>query len=855
MEENIGRVRYLPQEKMSKEELLELLDMGQITWSSLNIKLILELALEKLINANRAEFACIFLTNEKRQIKLHNYSFAKDKMKNLNITEENSLILERLSTELLKEYKPLYRASIFNDPPLEDWFEIAKILDFNAFISLPLNPKDEVIGLVSLFFKKNYQFATHKAGLLTSVAHYLAIAIENAHLYEESRRQAEKLKSLNKKLKITNEELARKHEELEKLNKELKTLDQMKSNLLSNVSHELRTPLVAIKGYTDLILKEKIGTLNEQQKKGLQISLKSIERLISLIDNLLNFSKMEMGLEKLKLINFDLIEVAKEEVELIKSRADSRKIAITTNFPKFPVIIRGDRDKISQVFLNLLENAVKFNIHKGNIHVDISLTGNEWVMVKIADTGIGIPQKDLEKIFERFYQVDSSRSRKYGGTGIGLSIADNIIRLHGGKISVNSQVEKGSYFTFVLPVPTEKEDSLSVKAGKKFSLKGVIEVYSQKENKGKEIKTFLEEKGFGVLKTSSQSEAIYIAEKYKPELIIWFMETVDQEVLDKLNFLKENKVTSPIPLIIISEVSGIEKKYNINAEVFFSEPLYKESFIFVIDKFLSVPVYIRSSRPSALIISDRFQGDNYLNCAISHLGLIPLSTSIQIDDIKAALLYEPSVIILDIYDGEQDFINEILKFLPKDIPLIIITLSDIYSPETVENQEVFFVTRPFTLKDIQSKIQAITGSETISFRPVPAEKAPERQKTVLVVDDEMEIVNFIEMALSSEGYLIETAFSGEAALEKVEKEDFGIILLDVAMADLDGIEVCRKIKSNVKKCMTPVYIITALLTEQIKERAIEAGADGYLAKPFKINTLIETVNKVLGPVSEVKCEE
>ncbi|MEQ8189707.1 MAG: HAMP domain-containing sensor histidine kinase, partial [Candidatus Eremiobacterota bacterium] len=121
--------------------------------------------------------------------------------------------------------------------------------------------------------------------------------------------------------KEKNEELEKLNQELGKLNLELKTLDQMKSNLLSNVSHELRTPLVAIKGYTDLIFKEKIGPVNPQQKRGLEISLKSIDRLISLIDNLLNFSKMEMGFEKLKLSTFNLIDVAEQETQLIKSRA------------------------------------------------------------------------------------------------------------------------------------------------------------------------------------------------------------------------------------------------------------------------------------------------------------------------------------------------------------------------------------------------------------------------------------------------------------------------------------------------------------------------------------------------------
>jgi DNA-binding response OmpR family regulator/nitrogen-specific signal transduction histidine kinase len=644
--------------------------------------------------------------------------------------------------------------------------------------------------------------------------------------------------------KEKNEELEKLNQDLEKLNLELKTLDQMKSNLLSNVSHELRTPLVAIKGYTDLIFKEKIGSVNPQQKRGLEISLKSIDRLISLIDNLLNFSKMEMGFEKLKLSTFNLIEVAEQEVQLIKSRADERKITISTVFPDHPVMIRGDRDKISQVFVNLLENAVKFNIFEGKIHLDISMSGKELVIVKIADTGIGIPQNALDKIFDRFYQVDGSHSRKYGGTGIGLSITSNILRLHGGKISVNSQEGKGSYFTFALPVFAREEEIPSIKISRKISFKGMIEVYCQDKTKSKDMKTLLEKNGFSALLTSHQNESIYIAEKYKPELIIWNIDNVEQETVDNLHYLKENRVTRNIPLMIISKIEGIEKKYQINAEVFLSEPLDKESLIFVVEKYLSSPVYITGKRPSVLIISDKSHSDYYLTCSITHLGLTPLCISITENKLEEGLSYEPGVIILDTARPE-DYIS-CLTDAVKSIPVIVITNSE---PGIFEkNDKIHVISRSFLLGELEEKIQSLLDREPLCFLPLPSEvtEVSCKQKSILVVDDEPEVVNLIEMVLSSENYKIKTAFSGKTALEIIEKEDFGIILLDIAMADLDGIDVCRKIKSNQRTRLTPVYMITALITEEIKQRALEAGADGYLTKPFKINALIDIVLKTLG---------
>ncbi|HPZ08685.1 MAG TPA: hybrid sensor histidine kinase/response regulator [Candidatus Eremiobacteraeota bacterium] len=648
--------------------------------------------------------------------------------------------------------------------------------------------------------------------------------------------------------KEKNEELERLNQELERLNQEFKTLDQMKSNLLSNVSHELRTPLVAIKGYTDLILKEKIGPINSHQKKGLEISLKSIERLISLIDNLLNFSKMEMGFEKLKLTTFNLIEVAEEEVQLIKTRSDEKKITVTTDFPDYPVTIRGDRDKISQIFLNLLENAVKFNIYEGKIHVGISTSGKEWILIKVEDTGIGIPRNSINKIFERFYQVDGSHSRKYGGTGIGLSITSNIVHLHGGKISVNSLEGKGTYFTVALPILFQ-DDSL-VKTYRKFSLKGMIEVYYQNKNRGDELKLLLEKNGFAVLMTSYQSEALYIAEKYEPELIIWGIETVDQETLDKLCFLKENKLTKNIPLMIISHMEGIEEKYQIKAEVFLSEPLDKESLIFVVEKYLSSPIYITGTRPSVLIISDKQYSDNYLTCSVTHSGLVPLFISIKENRLEEGLSYNPNIIILDILEN-NDYISQVIDIIGnKNIPVIILGEPDV---SIIKKENFHFISRPCLLTDLEKKIQSFINRETLCFTPIPSEQTclPVEQKSILVVDNEPEVIELIKMVLSSEDYKIKTAFSGKTALDIIEKEDFGIILLDIAMADLDGIEVCRRIKTNVRTRFIPVYMITALITDEIIERALEAGADGYLTKPFKINALLDIVVKNLG--HNLKC--
>ncbi len=252
-------------------------------------------------------------------------------------------------------------------------------------------------------------------------------------------------------LRSAREDLAGRNAQLEKLNQELRSLDEMKSNLLANVSHELQTPLVLIKGYTEMILKRKIGPLTPEQEKGLTVSLRNIDRLVEMIDNLLDFSRMERGEASLQLEEFPLWQVVDEVIELVREKVRAKGIYLTTEYETDDLGIKADRAKISQVFINLLSNAIKFNRDGGRITVRVKAGARGMVEVEIQDTGIGIPPESLERIFERFYQADSSSKKKYEGTGIGLSIVREILSMHGCSIRVESLMGEGTTFFFSLP--------------------------------------------------------------------------------------------------------------------------------------------------------------------------------------------------------------------------------------------------------------------------------------------------------------------------------------------------------------------------------------------------------------------
>ncbi|MBI5207247.1 MAG: response regulator [Candidatus Firestonebacteria bacterium] len=254
------------------------------------------------------------------------------------------------------------------------------------------------------------------------------------------------------KMHKTEQKIIDLNEELIKLNIELKTLDQMKNNFLSNISHELKSPLVTIKGYTELILAGKSGHLTSLLKHQLSISLKNIDTLMMLIERLLSFSRMEFHMEKLCIEYFDIIELARESINSIKLRAENKDIKINEDFISEHLSIKADKKKLYQVFINLLDNAVKFTPSGGLIVIKIDKEEKAKLRVSIKDTGIGIPEKALNKVFNRFYQVDDSSTRKFGGMGIGLSISSDIISLHNGKITVESEEGKGSIFTFTIPI-------------------------------------------------------------------------------------------------------------------------------------------------------------------------------------------------------------------------------------------------------------------------------------------------------------------------------------------------------------------------------------------------------------------
>jgi PAS domain S-box-containing protein len=259
-------------------------------------------------------------------------------------------------------------------------------------------------------------------------------------------------------LRSLHDELTESRAQAEKLNTELRTLDGMKSDLLANVSHELQTPLVSVRGYTEMILKERLGAINDEQRKGLTLSLKNIDRLIAMIDNLLAFARMDRESGELSISTFALASVVDEALALLGEKIEAKSLRVTRNLDEPELTVRADRDKILQVFLNLIGNAVKFSRDRGSIEVSARPGKPGFALVQVCDTGVGIAKENLERIFDRFYQAGDGGDPKPQGTGIGLAIVRNILRLHGCVIQATSELGQGTVLSFTLPLAEERTE-------------------------------------------------------------------------------------------------------------------------------------------------------------------------------------------------------------------------------------------------------------------------------------------------------------------------------------------------------------------------------------------------------------
>lgn len=418
----------------------------------------------------------------------------------------------------------------------------------------------------------------------------MAVSIENYYATLD-----EKVEERTEALKVANEELSTKKQELETANIELLEANRMKSQFLANVSHELRTPLNSIIGFSELLQEKAFGELNERQLQYVEYVHSSGAHLLQLINNILDLSRIEIGRMDLSTEDFSIMEVLGEILGNVRPMAHERNITMECKTVPASPKLHADRAKFKQIMTNLLSNAVKFNIDGGRVTVDwdileepLGMKTERFVVFKISDTGIGIKEEDKGKLFKEFEQIDSSNTREYGGTGLGLVLTKRLVELHNGSIWVESEPEKGSTFFVKLPQGTEEID-MPVMTGRLYSPQGRVKkplvlIASESQDINYLLEIYLAGGGYEVFTASDGLDLLRKAQEQKPFVIIMGIALPKKDGWEALRELKNSPETNSIPVIVISSLDKKEMGYELGATEYMEKPINRERLLSVLDK-------------------------------------------------------------------------------------------------------------------------------------------------------------------------------------------------------------------------------------------------------------------------------
>lgn len=427
-------------------------------------------------------------------------------------------------------------------------------------------------------------------GKLASEFNRMAGSLEDSYATLEK-----KVEERTEALKLANEELSAKKQQLETTNAELQEANKMKSQFLANVSHELRTPLNSIIGFSELLQEKAFGDLNERQLQYVDYVHSSGEHLLQLINNILDLSRIDAGRMELALEDFPIMEVIGEALGSIRPFAHERNITMETKTVPASPLLHADRAKFKQIMLNLLSNAVKFNVEGGKVSMDWEIVEEpagmkleRFLVFKITDTGIGIKEEDREKLFKEFQQIDSSITREYGGTGLGLVLTKRLVELHKGRIWFESSPGAGSTFFVKMPQGTEEID-MPIFTSRLFApahaqSKQVVLIASESPDISHLLEIYLAGGEYEAVIASDGVDLLRKAQEDTPFAIITGVTLPKKDGWEVLKELKADPQTAQIPVVVISSIANKELGYSLGAAEYMEKPINREMLLSVLGK-------------------------------------------------------------------------------------------------------------------------------------------------------------------------------------------------------------------------------------------------------------------------------
>lgn len=829
------------------------------------------------------------------------------------------------------------------DPAPNGYLRVGSTLgatNASSVLIAPLWVNEQIKGVVELGFLRSLK--PEDSDLLQRVSEGVGVAISSAQyrirlheLLEESQRQAEELQAQQEELKVNNEELEEQshalkdsqarletqQSELEQTNSQLSQLaeslerqndslnesraalliksqelqkaNEYKSQFLANMSHELRTPLNSTLILSQLLIDNKSGRLSSEEVEYASTILSSSNDLLTLINDILDLSKVEAGKVELLPESVHIKDTLSGLERVMAPIAQQKKIALSLEIKSgTPEVFETDKIRLEQVLKNLLSNAVKFT-KAGEVKLVVSPQAGGRLRFAVSDTGVGISEEKQRLIFEAFQQADGTTSRQFGGTGLGLTISQNLAKLLGGEISVQSETGKGSVFTFEiaplsstaqtaramsevgslpLEIPKPKTSSRSApqatKSARTFADdRGQIDpsarllmVVEDDKAFARAILDISHDLNFQCIVAESAEEAVSLAVEYLPHAIILDMQLPDHTGLFVLDSLKENSATRHIPVHVISSQDFSKTALQMGAIGYLVKPASKENVIEVIQK---LEEKLTKDIKKVLIIEDNNVQRESMKKLISDdsVNVVAVSTGTEAIDLLQSDTFD--CLILDISLPDMTG-YEILERMSQSQslshpPVIVYTGRDLSRDEELKLQKY---SRSIILKGAKSP-ERLVSEVGLFLHQVESEMPVDRQKVlqelrnrerdlegrhILLVDDDIRNIFALKNALEQRGSYVEVARNGLEAVSKVQTiPEIELVLMDIMMPEMDGFEAMREIRKDPKFKSLPIIAVTAKAMSDDKEKCLAEGANDYLSKPIDLQKLLSLIRVWLHP--------
>lgn len=712
--------------------------------------------------------------------------------------------------------------------------------------------------------------------------------IELQAFMEELRGQSEEMRSQNEELRSNQEELRAQQEEtllknqlLETQSKqleefiaeskekaeELKRSNQYKSEFLANMSHELRTPLNSILILSKSLAENDEHNLNDDQIESASVISESGTQLLTLINDILDLSKIEAGKLELSKEIFPLTEIVTYLRRVFLPQSEKKQLQFNIEVASdIPESIYTDRQRLTQILTNLLTNAIKFT-DSGSVKIIFSKL-NDHLRIAVIDTGIGIPVEKLDHIFGAFQQLDGSTSRKYGGSGLGLAISRNLAHLLGGEISVTSEIGIGSQFVVDLQnifssISRRESDHHAVTVEPVLST--ALNTAKNELTTGKKILLVEDDTrllailgrmivalGFNVISVESAEKALVELNKMQITGVFLDLGLPKMSGMELLQCIKENPQLAKIPVFIMSGSVDTGQAKTLGALGFLKKPVTRETII------ESLKIMVQYSTETTLPV---------IETEAEHAQILLIEDNAIDRSNVEKLLKDEAVKIIAVETGNEAF--QLLQSQHIDIVILDLKLPDmngfawieqakqylnpppviVYSARELTENEVFGlkgVTESIVTKNaLNSRLREEVLYLLNHLLPVSSYSMPELAtgKKILLVDDDARNLFALTKVLKTKGFSIDVAPDALKALELLAQKSFDVLLTDIMMPDINGYELIRRVRA-LGYDKLPIIAITAKAMKGDDSLCLDAGANAYLSKPVDVRALIEMMNNL-----------